>query len=195
MAVATSPGLDRLSSRIGATVRARRLERGLSLSDLARRAGLSRTILTRIEAGVGNPSVETLWHLHRALEVPLAELLGGGEDDGASARVRTIPARSGETLRADSGMRAWYVHAEVRPHRSEVYELELPAGVEQVSGPHLAGTQELVTCLRGRIRVGPDGAAADLRPGDAVWFAADVPHRYRGLRDGRAQCLILHGLD
>lgn len=185
--------LDQLSARIGATVRGHRERRGLSLSELARAAGLSRTIVTRIEAGEGNPSVETLWHLHRALEVPFADLLGEAPDP--AVRARSIPARSGETLRADSGMRAWYVHAERRPHRSELYEIELPAGVEQVSGPHAPGTQELVTCLRGRLRVGPDGATAELGPGDAVWFAADVPHRYRGLRDARAHCLVLHGLD
>ena len=48
---------------------------GMSLGDLARASGLSKTILARIEGGDGNPSVETLWRVSRALRVPLGALL------------------------------------------------------------------------------------------------------------------------
>lgn len=180
--------LPSLSSRLGRTLRALRVGRGLSLSQLSREAGLSKTILSRIEGGVGNPSVETLWRLSRALAVPMGTLLA----DEEVPRARKIPARSGEALTADSGMAAWVVHADGRERRSEVFELELGTGVEHTGTPHLPGTEELVVCMRGRMAAGPVGDEAALGPGDAVWFAADVPHVYRGLRDARAIDLVLY---
>jgi transcriptional regulator with XRE-family HTH domain len=177
-----------LAARIGRTVRLHRLAHGMSLGDLARAAGLSKTILSRIERGDGNPSVETLWRVSHALQVPLGALLA----EEAEPRVRRIPARSGEPLRAGSGMAAWLVHADGREHRSEVYELRLPEGADQQSEPHLPGTEELVVCVGGRLRAGPAGDDVDLAAGDAVWFAADVPHHYAGVRDARALCLMLY---
>ncbi len=176
-----------VSRNIARVVRTRRAAQGQSLGDLARASGLSKTILARIERGEGNPSVETLWRLSRALHVPLGELIA--EDAGP---VQHIPHRSGESLQADSGMRAWLVHADGRERRSELFELDLPTGIEQRSEPHLPGTEELIVCQHGRVLAGPLGDEAELGPGDAVRFAADAPHRYVGIEDGRALCWMLY---
>jgi XRE family transcriptional regulator, regulator of sulfur utilization len=180
--------LREVSARIARAVRRHRTASALSLGGLAREAGLSKTILSRIEAGEGNPSVETLWRLATALRVPLSALLA--DDDAPTVRV--IRARSTDPLHADSGMDAWLVHSEAREHRSELFELDLGAGVEQRSDHHLPGTQELVVCTAGRLRVGPLEREAELGPGDALWFAADLAHRYVALEPARALCWILY---
>jgi len=180
--------LEALADRIGRVVRAHRAAQAMSLGDLARASGLSKTILARIEGGAGNPSVETLWRVSRALRIPLGTLLG--EDD--APRVRAIPHGSGEELHADQGMSAWLLHAEGRERRSEVFELAFGAGVEQRADPHLPGVEELVVCMAGRMRVGPLDEPVELAPGDAVWFAADVAHAYAGIEDARALNLVLY---
>jgi transcriptional regulator with XRE-family HTH domain len=181
-------GLEALADRIGRVIRTHRGAQGMSLGDLARESGLSKTILARIEGGAGNPSVETLWRVSRALRIPLGSLLA--EDQ--SPRVRAIPHGSGEELHADSGMTAWLLHADGREHRSEVFELAFAGGVEQRSEPHLPGVEELIVCVSGRMRAGPAGEQVELGPGDAVWFAADVAHLYAGVRDARALCWMLY---
>jgi len=186
--MATEKALGEVAARIGRVVRGQRTARGLSLGELARATGLSKTILSRIEAGDGNPSVETLWKLSSALQVPLGALLA----DDREPRVRAIRARSADALRADSGMRAWLIHADGRERRSEVFELELATGVDQRSEQHLPGTEELVVCVRGRCAAGPAGYEVQLDAGDAVWFAADAPHVYRGLQDAHALTVILY---
>ena len=167
-----------MTRRIGRALRAHRTERGMSLGELARAAGLSKSILARIEADGGNPSVETLWRLSLALGVPLGDLLGEDEEP----RVRRIPARASEAMQADSGMTGWLVHTEGRVRRTELFDLDFPAGTDHQGSPHLPGTEELVLCVSGRMRVGPLGEEQELGPGDAVVFAADVPHRYAGQR-------------
>ena len=179
---------DGLSARIGRVVRGYRTAQDLSLSELGRATGLSKTILAKIERGDGNPSIETLQRVARGLSVPLGALLA--EDQ--APRVRRIAARSGDALDAASGMRAWLVHAEGREARSELFELDLPAGTAQVATGHLPGAEEVVVCVAGRLRVGPVGAEVELEPGDAAWFAADGAHRYEALSDARALNLVLY---
>jgi transcriptional regulator with XRE-family HTH domain len=182
--------LDHLADRIGRTIRAHRDAQRMSLGALARESGLSKTILARIEGGTGNPSVETLWRVSRALRIPLGALLA--EDQ--APRVRVTRAGEGEELHADSGMAAFLLHADGREHRSEVFDLRFAAGVAQRSEPHLPGVEELIVCTAGRLRTGPDAEPAELEPGDAVWFAADVPHGYAAAGDGEARglCLMLY---
>jgi transcriptional regulator with XRE-family HTH domain len=188
MTTEDATALELLADRVGRVIRTHRGAQGKSLGDLARASGLSKTILAKIEAGDGNPSLETLWKISRALRVPLGEVLG--EDEGP--RMRVIRHGAGEELHADSGMSAWLLHADGRERRTEVFELRFDAGVEQHAEPHLPGTEELVVCTRGRMRVGPAGDQAELEAGDAVWFAADVAHGYAGLRDSRALCWMLY---
>jgi XRE family transcriptional regulator, regulator of sulfur utilization len=180
--------LDALSGRIGAAVNELRLAQRWSLGDLARSSGLSKTILATIERGDGNPSIETLWRVSRALGVPLGMLLS----PTAGARTRLIPARDGQPISSESGMDAWLLHAPGREHRSEVFDIELPKGVDQRTEGHLPGTEELIFCVKGRVRVGPIDQEVELGPGDGAWFTADVPHHYVALRDTRTLCWMIY---
>jgi transcriptional regulator with XRE-family HTH domain len=181
--------IGEVSGRIGAAIRAHRLAQGLSVAEMARACGLSRTILTRIESGAGNPSIETLWRASRALNVPMGALLA----EESAPRIRHIPARDGQPLQADSGMRAWTVLADGRERRCELYDLELPAGTEQRTGAHLPGTEEVLVCVSGRAQIGPVGEEVEIGPGESVWFVADRDHRYLALEDTRLLNLMLYG--
>ncbi|WP_241488365.1 helix-turn-helix domain-containing protein, partial [Winslowiella iniecta] len=48
---------------------------GLSLAEVARRAGIAKSTLSQLEAANGNPSLETLWSLCVALNIPFAQLM------------------------------------------------------------------------------------------------------------------------
>ncbi|MGL1180837.1 helix-turn-helix domain-containing protein, partial [Vibrio parahaemolyticus] len=52
-----------LGDRIATTLRRERERRDLSVSELARRAGVAKATVSQLENGGGNPSVETLWAL------------------------------------------------------------------------------------------------------------------------------------
>ncbi len=69
-----SQGPDR-AMRIGSKVRGWRLKKGLSITELAERAGMKRPNLSRLEHGQHLPSLETLERVAEALAVPVAELV------------------------------------------------------------------------------------------------------------------------
>jgi transcriptional regulator with XRE-family HTH domain len=181
-------GLDRLAGSVGVSLRAHRTARAMSLSELSIACGLSRTILARIEGGTGNPSLETLWRISHALDIPLGALL----EPDAAPRVRVARARDGRELLADSGLQMWLLHAEGREHRSEMYELLLPKDTDQRTDAHLPGTEETLLCLHGHARIGPLGEEADVHAGDVIWFAADHPHRYLALDETRLVGLMIY---
>jgi transcriptional regulator with XRE-family HTH domain len=60
---------------VGERLRARRLERHLSLRDLAGRLGVSPSLISQIERGQARPSVSTLYAIVAELDVSLDELL------------------------------------------------------------------------------------------------------------------------
>jgi transcriptional regulator with XRE-family HTH domain len=64
------------SETIGQRLRARRVELGLTLAEVAEKAGLSLPYVSNLERGRGNPTLEALGALARALDIPLASLLG-----------------------------------------------------------------------------------------------------------------------
>ena len=173
---------------LGRSLRVARIDRGLSLGEIAEMAGLSKSILSRIERGDGNPSIETLWRISQALDVPLGTLL----EDNEQPRVRRIAARSGEPLRGHSGLAAWLIHADGRSHRTELFDIELPPNADQRAEPHMPGSEEVVVCVSGGASVGPVGEQVSLKAGDSAWFVCDGPHAYSaGARGAKLLNLIL----
>jgi XRE family aerobic/anaerobic benzoate catabolism transcriptional regulator len=74
-----------LLEALGRRARARRLEKGWTLRDVAERSGVSPRFLVQLESGRGNISVRRLADVARALETTPSALLM--EDDAPSARV------------------------------------------------------------------------------------------------------------
>jgi transcriptional regulator with XRE-family HTH domain len=185
--MAVADELPALTMRVARTLRSHREARGLSITQTAARAGLSKTILATIETGAGNPSLETLWRIARALDVTLGTLLG---DDDDPLRTRVIRYADSELVESESGMRSRLVYGDGRGRRVETLEMELESRMAYPSAPHAPGTEELVVCLIGSMVVGPDGQEVTLSARDALHFRADVPHGYRSDEGCRAICII-----
>lgn len=174
--------------RVADAVREHRARAGRSLAELAADAGIGKSTLHAIETGEANPSIETIWALARALEVPFGELL-----DPPSAAVRVVRAGQGPQIASQDGvgMVAHLLTSTARGARVEWYTLELAAGPSRAADAHAPGTIEHVLVVEGRLRVGPDDDAVELGPGDLAVFPGDVAHRYHALTEGTRALLLL----
>jgi transcriptional regulator with XRE-family HTH domain len=72
--------------KIGTTIRAHRLQRGLSQGDIEKKTGLLRCYLSRVENGHTVPSLDTLSKIAMALDLPIAQFFA---DDGAGRQLNT----------------------------------------------------------------------------------------------------------
>src|SRR5512138_2762907 len=102
---------------IAASLRRERTRAGLSLSELAKRAGIAKSTLSQLEAASGNPSVETLWALGVALGVPFSQLV-----EPPAPQVRVVRAGQGPRIPAEQGTYAGTLLATGTPHaRRDIY--------------------------------------------------------------------------
>ena len=72
--------------KIGTTIRAHRLQRGLSQGDIEKKTGLLRCYLSRVENGHTVPSLDTLSKIAMALDLPIAQFFA---DDSAGRHLNT----------------------------------------------------------------------------------------------------------
>src|SRR4051794_38254968 len=175
MATRANNALDELNSGIARHIRALRGARGWSLATLASRAGLSKTIVAKIEGGDGNPSLETLLRLAGALDITIGSLLGTDRAPGTNVIRLTDEA----FVRSQSGLQVRSLWSDGRNRRVETSGLLLEPGVASPPKPHPPGTEELILCISGALSIGPEGGEVALGERDAAHFAADLPHRYR----------------
>ena len=76
-----------LLRRLGRSIRALREARGVSVAELARRAGLSTRFVTEIQAGRGNVSIVRLSALASALGTTASRIVAEAESDGRAPRL------------------------------------------------------------------------------------------------------------
>jgi transcriptional regulator with XRE-family HTH domain len=81
------------SGTIGQRLRARRVELGRTLAEVAEQSGLSLPYVSNLERGRGNPTLEALGALARALDIPLDRLVGGeGPVEPVQVALASAPA-------------------------------------------------------------------------------------------------------
>jgi transcriptional regulator with XRE-family HTH domain len=175
-----------IAAVVGARIRARRQAEGVSLAELGRRSGVARATLTELEAGTGNPTLETLYALANALGVPLSDLI-----TEPPSPVRVVRAGEGPFVRGTALEGRLVERVRLAGGVLELFSLRMLAGRTHRSGPHPAGTREHLLVHAGRARVGPVGAPAELGPGDLVVFDATEPHEYAALGDDPADATLL----
>jgi transcriptional regulator with XRE-family HTH domain len=172
-----------LTPVLGANLRRLRSRRGLSLEKLAKLSGVSRAMLGQIELGQSAPTVNVLWKISTALEVPF------------SALITSRPAASLHVLRVDQAKRlassdGSFVSRALfpfdEPRRVEFYELRLAPGAIERADAHPPGTVENLVVNRGTVEIEAGGGVHALSPGDAVVFEADAAHSYRNAGDVEA---------
>jgi transcriptional regulator with XRE-family HTH domain len=171
---------------IAASLRRERRRSGLSLTEVAKRAGLAKSTLSQLEAGAGNPSVETLWALCVALEMPFSRLL-----DSPRPAVTVIRAGEGPTFfAAKASYLATLLSACPPGARRDLFRIAAEPGTAKASAPHLPGTAEYVVISAGRALVGVADAPVELGPSDYISYPADVPHIFQALAPGTTAILL-----
>ena len=171
---------------IAASLRRERRRSGLSLTEVARRAGIAKSTLSQLESGTGNPSLETLWAICVALDAPFSRLL-----DPPRPLTQVIRADEGPTVAAaEADYQATLLTACPPGARRDLYRILAEPGHARASEPHMPGVVEHVVIGAGRALVGVASEPAELRPGDYIRYPGDVPHVFEAL-EPRTQAVLV----
>lgn len=171
---------------IAASLQRERRRTALSLAELARRAGIAKSTLSQLESGTGNPSIETLWALSVALDVPFARLV-----EPPQPTVQVIRAGEGPTVASEKADYVGTVLSSCPPHaRRDIYRVVAQPGAPRESDPHMPGVIEHVVLSTGRALVGLAEDPVELSPGDYIAYPGDVPHVFKALEPDTAAVLV-----
>ncbi len=165
---------------VGQNLRRLRVRRGLSLERLAKLSGVSRAMLGQVELGQSAPTINLLWRITRALDVPFSLLLDQ-EPSSTTELVRVGDSKILESRTRTFSSRALFPFH--RPKRAEFYELQLRKGVAETAEAHLPGTVENLVVTQGTIAIELPKERHVLERLDAIVFQADVVHTYRNVGD------------
>ncbi|GAA1744667.1 XRE family transcriptional regulator [Luedemannella helvata] len=180
----SEPGI---ATVIAAALRRERERAGLSLTEVARRAGIAKSTLSQLESGTANPSVETLWSLGVALDVPFSQLV-----EPVTPTVRVVRAGEGDPIRSDKAHFAGTLLASGGPGvRRDIYVIRMEPGAPRTAEAHIAGSVEHLVVGAGAMRAGPTDSPIELSAGDYASFRGDVPHSYEALAPGTWATLIM----
>lgn len=161
---------------VGRSIGTHRRICGLTLSGLSQNCGIARSALSQLELGQGNPTLETLWAIANALDVPFSQLLGDAppsvEMKHAGASARFLERSIGE----DGSV-------------IETYRMSIEPGSIKSSAAHPVGVKETVVVTEGAALVGDARHPKRFSAGETYAFAADLPHVY-GAIDRRAQMMV-----
>lgn len=167
-----------LSEALGRRIRALRIERALTLDEVAARSGCSVGSLSQIERGIGNPSFNTLVKISHALEISVGRLLeAAGTADPVVRRSERKRLPSGSST-VENGT-SYELLTPNLDGALEVLYLEIPPGASTEATPFTHQGEEVGYILEGVHEVHLDGVVHVLREGDAITYRSTVPHWYR----------------
>jgi transcriptional regulator with XRE-family HTH domain len=175
---------------VGATLQRLRLARGLTLEDLSRIAGVSKSMLSQIEREKANPTIAITWRLANALGVAIGELLASG-----TREIETIRVLEAHETPSLTGSHAGYLLRILGPMdlagKYEWYELTLAAGGELASQAHDPGTSEHLTVLHGTIELEVGASKKRIKTGGTARYPADQNHLIRNAGKAEAKALLV----
>lgn len=183
-----------LPAALGRQLRALRRAASLSVEALARQAGVSAGLVSQVERGIGNPSLQNLQKLAAALGTTLSTLFsqeggGAGPEGAAGARASVV--------RRDQRKKLVFPHERIvyelltpdLQHSMEVIRSVVPVDYDTSARPYQHSGEDCVHILRGRMEVHVGDESYVLEAGDTITFDASVPHWWKNVGDEESEMI------
>jgi DNA-binding XRE family transcriptional regulator/uncharacterized RmlC-like cupin family protein len=167
-----------LEIAIGREVRSHRLQKSMTVADLAERTGLSIGMLSKIENGNTSPSLTTIQMLANALSLPITAFFRQFEESRLA-----VHTKSGEGVELErAGTRAGHqysllghIGANASGVTVEPYLITLSTEADVFPTFQHDGI-ETIYMLEGEVDYRHGDDVYPLKPGDTLFFDADAPH-------------------
>lgn len=163
-----------LSKIIASNLKALRNERNLTLGQLAKESGISKTMLSDIEKGNSNPTINTIWKIAKGLKVPYTKLIDNIDKETTIIRKSEPVMQTGET----QSYRV-YCYYKTTPIRNfELFYVELDADSSNSSIGHSEKAQEYIYIIKGKLTLNTEKGNYILQEGDSFVFDSLINHTY-----------------
>ncbi|MBN2981236.1 MULTISPECIES: helix-turn-helix domain-containing protein [Cohnella] len=167
---------------IGRRIRKIRKEQGLTVDELSKKAGLSQSMVSQIETGQTNPSLDTLWKISHGLNVPVFSFF----QDIASSDVHLTKRQDQKTVNMLHPNVLYRALSPSLDNGFEMFEMRIRPG-EAKPSPQLARQgREIGYLLEGELHVLIEDRTFRLEAGDSIVFESSQKHEFYNPGDGDA---------
>ena len=170
--------------QLGGAIRRRRHAASLTLATVSERAGISVSMLSQVERGLLDPSLDTLRNIADALGTAPFRLLAEEASPTAVVRRAQRRTRSDETAELRTQLAS--------PSSEGAFEVaiwELRAHSAKLGTPRAQPGEEAALLLQGRALLEIDDERIELAEGDCVTFDPRKPYRMTALGDEPVVCV------
>ncbi|MFZ4780259.1 MAG: helix-turn-helix domain-containing protein [Terrimicrobiaceae bacterium] len=177
--------------QIGQNIRALRMRRGLSLTEAAKRAGLSKGNLSKIEKAQVSSPIATLLGVAKALDVHLSRFFVESESVPTYVVTRNGEAPIISRGGSDFGYSYQALSLEMPEKSAEPFVITVRPGAKRGIFRHEG--QEFIHILSGRMRMRLGDEPVILEPGDSLYFDPRQAHSCEALdrKTVRFLCLFI----
>ncbi|MEU9062193.1 XRE family transcriptional regulator [Streptomyces sp. NPDC048430] len=163
--------VDSVRDALSANLNRRRLAQGWSLREMSAATGISKALLSQIERGEANPTLDVVTRIATVLRTDPVDLLRTSLREPEILRAAELDEPEGES--AVNLLFAAHGHS-----RFEVYRSRLHPHAQSQLSSHGTGSVEYVMVIAGRVTLVVDEVPYDLHAGDSARFDGRVSHYY-----------------
>lgn len=166
--------MEKMSRNIGYQLKKIRVQRSLSLDDVAKATNVSKAQLAQIEKGESNPTVSTIWKIASGMRISFSSLLQPPRE-----QFQKFDEKTSTVVSEENGKYRVYSIIPYDPERGwEFYKIEMDPGIIHRSEAHSDGVEETVTVINGQVLVEAGGMKEHLIKGETLVFSASQEHQY-----------------
>ncbi|MFQ5914661.1 MAG: helix-turn-helix domain-containing protein [Nitrospinota bacterium] len=174
---------------VGGRIRDLRKARRFSLEELSERAGISKSVLSKIENGKVSSPISTYSRICSALNVALADMFS--DEDGEDP---VIVQRAERKLLSRTGTPFGYTYYSLAPNRlgrrMAPFLLIYPHDLAEIPTFHHGG-EEFVFILKGGLEFIYGDKTLTLSEGDSLYIDAQVRHGARAIGGRDCEALVI----
>jgi len=178
--------------KIAKKIRAIRLQKKLTLQNMAELTGFTKSYLSMIESGKKSPPIATLSKIASALSVDISTFFEHKQQEDKIILVR----KEERSMVVRDGTAFGYQYESIAPtkrqKRMEPFIITHPPGIDGGIFDHEG--EELMMVLEGKVRFFCGDAEYILNEGDSIYFDSSIPHRGDALGDEPAKTLVVISL-
>lgn len=173
---------------IAVNLKSLRKERNLTLGQLSKISGISKAMLSDIEKGESNPTINTIWKIANGLNVPYTRLMEEIEKES------TVIKKSNVSVQTDDNEHyRIYCYFKNTPIRNfELFYVELDANSSNATVGHSAKTEEYIYVIDGELILQTETEEHILGEGDALAFDSSVRHTYINKQDFLLKFVVIN---
>lgn len=179
--------MEYITQNVARNLKRIRKAREMSLDDVSKQTGISKSMLGQIERGVSIPTVETLGKIVSGLRVSFNSLISAAKND-------VVIVKKEELSPSYSSAGGEYKAYEYFPYEEdrtfEIYLMNLAPHSEYASDGHGDNTYEYLTVTSGTLTVKVDGKSYEIKEENSIRFPTSSKHTYINNTDKIAKFVV-----